>query len=186
MRKFTTEEKLIMGIVLVSMLAGCLVLTTLILTHDGISITEVSSHNGDIYLNLNDGCPLIQEHEVLFQPGTIVEKEFFIENSSPDNVYYRLYLDDLSGALANVLTITIKDGCNILYCATADQLTSADTVNAIDILYAGQRKYLTVIFYFPEDEENETQNLSLQFTVHAEAVQAQIYSFQQFDKGVCP
>ncbi len=186
MRKPTTEEKLIIGIVLVSMLSGCLVLTTLELTHSGISVTDNAFHTGAIHINLNDGSPLIQEHEILFQPGMTVERDFFIENSSTDSVYYRLYFDDLSGELANVLTITIKDGDDILYCATADQLTRTNAIDTVDVLYAGQRKNLTVLFYFPEDKENSAQNMSLQFTIHAEAIQAQAYSYQQYSEGVYP
>lgn len=186
MHKMTTEEKLIIGIVLVSMLSGCLILTSLELEYPSVCIASNAFHTGAVCVNLNDGNPLIQDHEALFQPGTTVEKEFFIENSSTDQVYYRLYLDDLSGALANVLTITIKDGNDILCCATADQLTYTNAIDTIDVLYAGQRKYLTIVFYFPEDKENSTQNLNLQFTFRAEAIQAKAYSFLQYDEGVYP
>ena len=67
-------------------------------------------HTGEVKINLNDGKPVIREHEFLFEPGMTVRKNFFIENDSTWDVYYRLDLDNISGGLAEVLTVTGKDG----------------------------------------------------------------------------
>ena len=42
-----------------------------------------------VKINLNNGQPIISEHEFLFEPGMTVKKDFFVENMSTDSVYYR-------------------------------------------------------------------------------------------------
>lgn len=100
-----------------------------------------------------------------------VVKDFFIENDSTWDVYYRLYLDNVSGGLADVLTVTIKDGDKVLYTGTANELTKQNVIAADDTLKIGQRRNLIVIFHYPENSGNGTQNLDLTFTLCAEATQ---------------
>ena len=132
-------------------------------------------------INLNNGEPVIREHEFLFEPGMTVEKEFFIENESTWDVYYRIYLDNVSGGLADVLTVTIRDGEKILYTGTASELTRQNVIAADDTLKIGQRRSLTVIFHYPEDKGNDTQNLDLTFTMCAEATQTKNNPNKLFD-----
>ena len=84
-----------------------------------------------------------------------VVKDFFIENDSTWDVYYRLYLDNVSGGLSDVLTVTIKDGDRVLYSGTANELTKQNVVAADDTLKIGQRRNLTVVFHYPEKSGNE-------------------------------
>ena len=100
-----------------------------------------------------------------------VVKDFFIENDSTWDVYYRLYLDNVSGGLADVLTVTIKDGDKVLYSGTANEQTRQNVVAADDTLKIGQRRNLTVVFHYPENSGNDTQILDLTFTLCAEATQ---------------
>ena len=70
-----------------------------------------------------------------------------------------------------MLTVTIKDGDKVLYSGTANELTKQNVVAADDTLKIGQRRNLTVVFPYPENSGNETQNLDLTFTLCAEATQ---------------
>ncbi len=81
-----------------------------------------------------------------------VVKDFFIENDSTWEVYYRLYLDNVSGGLSRVLTVTIKDGDKILYTGTANELTKQNVIAADDTLKIGQRRNLTVVFRLPRKQ----------------------------------
>ena len=109
--------------------------------------------------------------ELPYEPGMTVRKNFFIENDSTWDVYYRLYLDNISGGLADVLTVTVKDGSKIICSGSASELTQQNALAADDTLRIGQRRDLTVEFYFPEDKGNDTQDLDLTFTLCAEATQ---------------
>lgn len=171
MAETKTAKKLTGGIVAIVLLTVCLCITTFALVYASVSVENNLFHTGEVKINLNNGEPVIREHEFLFEPGMTVRKEFFIENESTWDVYYRIYLDNLSGGLADVLDITVRDGDKILYSGTASELTRQNVAAADDTLKIGQRRNLTVTFYYPEEKGNDTQNLDLTFTMCAEATQ---------------
>ena len=157
-----TAKRLTGSIIVVILLILGLVITTFALIYANISVENNIFHTGEIKINLNDGKPVIREQEFLFEPGMTVKKDFFIENESTWDVYYKIYFADVSGGLADVL--------------------SKDTVSAADeILRMKQRKNLTVYFYFPKDKGNEAQNLNMTFTMCADATQTKNNPDRLFD-----
>lgn len=171
MSETKTAKKLTGGIVTIIILAVCLCITTFALVYASVSVNDDLFHTGTVHVDLNGGKPVIQEHEFLFEPGMTVKKDFCIQNERTWDVYYRLYLDDISGGLADVLTVTILDGDKVLYSGTANELTRQNVAAADDTLKIGQRRDLTVLFHYPEDKGNDTQDLDLTFTLCAEATQ---------------
>lgn len=181
MPKIKTKNKLTSGIVTIIVLSICLCVTTFALVRSTLTVKDNLFHTGSIDINLNDGQPIIQEHEFIFEPGMTVKKDFFIENDSTWSVYYKIYFDQVSGGLADVLEVTIKDGNRILYSGTAAELTKANVVAADDILNMGEKKTLMVYFYYPDNKSNETQNLDLTFTMCADATQVKNNPNKLFD-----
>lgn len=181
MTETKTAKKLTGGLITIIVLAVCLAITTFALVYAGVSAENNLFHTGAVKINLNDGEPVIREQEFLFEPGMTVEKDFFIENESTCDVYYRIYLDNVSGGLADVLEITVKDGDKTIYSGTANELTKKNTVAANDTLKIGQKRNLTVYFHFPEDKGNEAQGLDLTFTMCAEATQTKNNPNKLFD-----
>lgn len=177
----TTEKKLTGGILAIIVLVICLCITTFALVWASVSLENNLFHTGKVELNLNDGKPVIHENEFIFEPGMTVEKEFFLKNNSTWSVYYKLYFDNISGGLADVLEISIKDGDKVLYKGTANELNSRNVSAADDILQIKEKKVLTVVFYFPEDKGNSTQNLDLTFTLCADATQTKNNPNKLFD-----
>lgn len=171
MSETKTAKRLTGGIIAIIVLAVCLCITTFALVYENVSVENNLFHTGEVKINLNDGNPVIREHEFLFKPGMTVKKDFFIKNDSTWDVYYRIYLDNVSGGLADVLTITVKDGDKTLYSGTANELTKQNVIAADDILKIGQRRNLTVVFHYPKTAGNDTQSLDLSFTLCAEATQ---------------
>lgn len=167
----TAFKKLTASIVTVIVLQICLCLTTFALVWATVSVDNNLFHTGTVKINLNDGKPVIEEHELLFEPGMTVKKDFFIENQSTWDVYYKLYFTDVEGGLADVLEVTIMYGDKALYTGTAGNLTRDNVLAANDILKLNERRELTVCFHFPEDAGNNTQNLVLTFSMSADAVQ---------------
>lgn len=166
-----TAKRLTVGIAAIIILAICLCLSTVALVYASVSVENNAFTTGNLRINLNDGKPLIREYEFAFEPGMTVKKDFFIENDSTCDVYYRLYLDNVSGGLGNVLVVTVKDGEKNLYSGIANEFTSQNTTAADDILNIGQRRELTVYFHYPEDMSNDTEGLDITFTMCAEATQ---------------
>ena len=110
MSETKTAKRLTGGIIAIIILAVCLCITTFALVYASVSVENNLFHTGEVKINLNDGKPVIREHEFLFEPGMTVVKDFFIENDSTWDVYYRLYLDNVSGGLSDVLTCRPERG----------------------------------------------------------------------------
>lgn len=176
-----TAKRLRGNIVIVIMLALCLAITTFALIYESVSVDDNLFHTGSVKINLNDGKPVIRENEFLFEPGMTVKKDFFIENESTWDVYYKIYMDDVTGGLAKVLDVTIKDGDKTLYHGTPAELNRKQVSTADEILKVNQKKTLTVYFHFPENAGNDAQSLDLTFTMCAEATQTKNNSNREFD-----
>ena len=110
MSETKTAKRLTGGIIAIIALAVCLCITTFALVYASVSVENNLFHTGEVKINLNDGKPVIREHEFLFEPGMTVVKDFFIENDSTWDVYYRLYLDNVTGGLSDVLTCRPERG----------------------------------------------------------------------------
>ncbi len=164
-----TSKKLRSGIAVVFLLAFCLCITTFALVYTAVAVEDNLFHTGTVSVNLNDGKPVITEKEFLFEPGMTVKKDFFIENESTWDVYYRIYLENIEGNLADTLTITVMDGQKVICSGTAAKLGTTEAAD--DILKLKERRKLTAYFHYPENAGNSTQNSVLSFDMCADAVQ---------------
>lgn len=142
-----TAKKLTGSVIAIVVLVVCLCITTLALVYSTVAVENNLFQTGEIKLNLNDGKPVIEEHEYLFEPGMTVEKNFFLENQSTDDVYYRLYFDNVEGGLADILDVTIRDGDTVLYSGKASALTKEQVSAADDILKLNERRELIISFH---------------------------------------
>lgn len=169
--KQDTRRQLAGRILIVIALIICLLMTTFALVRVAVSVEDNYFQTGSIEINLNDGKPVIEEHEFLFEPGMRVNKEFFIENLGTWDCYYKIYMDQVSGGLADVLDITISDGNQVLFAGTAAELSRANVQVADDTLGPKEKKNLLISFHYPENSGNETQSHTLTFRLCAEGVQ---------------
>ena len=174
-----TAKKLTASVAAIIILAVCLCITTFALVYSTVTVDNNLFQTGEIKINLNDGKPIIEEHEYLFEPGMTVEKTFFIENQGTWDVYYKLYFDNVEGGLADVLEVTVKDGNKTLYSGTPTQLEN--TQAADDLLAVGQRRTLTMYFHFPEAAGSGAQGKDLTFTLCADATQTKNNPQRLFD-----
>ena len=147
MAETKTAKRLTGGIIAIIVLALCLVVTTFALVYASVSVENNLFHTGEVKINLNDGEPVIREHEFLFEPGMTVTKDFFIENQSTWDVYYKIYFDEVTGGLAKVLQITIMDGEKMLYEGTADDVSKANVKGADDTRRINEKRISTISFH---------------------------------------
>ena len=176
-----TAKKLTGSVIAIVVLAVCLCITTLALVYSTVAVENNLFQTGEIKLNLNDGKPVIEEHEYLFEPGMTVEKNFFLENQSTDDVYYRLYFDNVEGGLADILDVTIRDGDTVLYSGKASALTKEQVSAADDILKLNECRELIISFHYPEVIGNSGQAQYLSFDLKADAVQTKNNPDRMFD-----
>ena len=71
--KTNTAKKLTGSIIAVIILALCLCFTTYAIVFATLSVENQLFQTGAIGVNLNDGKPVIEEHEFLFEPGLTVK-----------------------------------------------------------------------------------------------------------------
>lgn len=173
-------NKLTASIIAVIALAACLSITTFALVYSMVSGEDNLFQTGQIKVNLNDGKPVIEEDEFLFEPGMTVEKKFFIENQGTWDVYYKLYLDNVEGGLADVMDVTIRDGDTVLYSGKADELQKEAVSAADDVLKLNERRELTIVFHYPETGGDSGQNQYLTFDLKVDVVQTKNNPGKQF------
>ncbi len=166
-----TARRLTGGIITIIIIAVCLVITTIALVYSAVSVDGGIFGTGTVEINLNDGKSIIQSKDMDLEPGVEIEKEFFIENKSTDNVYYKIYFDEIKGGLSNKIIVTVKDGDRVLYTSLANEFTKENVQAADDVLLAGEKKNFKISFLISEESGNEVQSLDLNFTVCADAVQ---------------
>lgn len=168
-----THKKLRRSMFIAVLLALMLGVTTFALITSMVEVKDNHFDTGVVKINLNDGNPVISEDEYLFEPGMRVVKDFFIENEGSIDAYYKIYLEDVKGDLADVLQLTIREkGTDkILYQGTAKELTRGSAAVDEAVLSAGERKDLTIRFYFPKERGNEAQDKTLSFKMGATATQ---------------
>lgn len=170
--KTKTAKRLTASVAVIIMLSICLTVTTLALVLSMVSVEDNLFITGRVKLNLNDNKPVIEEHEFIFEPGMTVKKDFFIKNESSCDIYYKLYFQNVSGALADVLEVKICDNDKILFSGTPKSLTKDTIAAADDILKLGEIRKLQIYFHFPEDAGNNVQDSFLNFDMATDAVQA--------------
>lgn len=176
-----TVRRLVISVIAVVLLFIGLCLTTFALVWTSVSVENNFFQTGSVKINLNDGKPVIEEHEFLFEPGMRVEKTFFLENRSTWEVYYKVYFTNVDGGLADVLEITISDGEEILFHGTAAELTRKNVSAAKEPLLVNERRDLKILFCFPREAGNTAQDLTLAFDLCAEAVQTRNNPDKLFD-----
>ena len=101
-----------------------------------------------------------------------VEKEFFVQNNSTVDVYYKLYFENVEGELAEFLEITVKDADNELFSGKAADFVKDKAKADEAVLGAAEKRVLTISFHMPDDVENDAMGKALSFTMGASAVQA--------------
>ena len=170
----------------VSMLAIILLTAALSVTAFVLVVSTIQSdghlfHTGNVRLNLNDGKPVIQNSECLFEPGKTVEKEFTLENLSTCAVWYKFYFEQVSGAMAEQIFVQIKDGDVVVLEGKMADLTDEKTSACQASLEVLEKKTFTICFHFIKESGNELQGALLQFNFGAKAVQVRNNPDKNFD-----
>ncbi len=165
-----TGKRLTASVVIIFLLALCLAITSYALVYSMMEVEDNIFLTGQVKINLNDGLPVIRDNEFLFEPGMTVKKEFFVQNESTCDVYYRLYFQNVNGGLADVLQIKICDGDRVLYSGTPNGL-NGQVKAADDLLKINEKRELQIYFHFPQGAGNGAQQQYLSFDFTAEAVQ---------------
>lgn len=174
------SKRLALSIAAIIVMSICLAVTTFALIYSTVSVDNNFFATGIVKINLNDGKPVINENEFLFEPGMTVVKDFFIKNESTDSVYYKIYFGNVDGDLANYLDVKILMGETVLIEGRASNLTKKNVSALDDYLRTGEKRDLKIVFHFPEEIGNCAQNAYLSFDLCADAVQTRNNRYREF------
>lgn len=175
-----TGKKLRTSIIAIVILSICLCIITFALVWSMAWVNNNFFSTGKVDIDINDGKPVIEEYEYLFKPGMKVVKEFYIQNNSTCEVFYKIYFDDITGGLADVIKVTIRDDKQVLFSGKPNELTKQMVSSANDPLRLKEKKELKIEFYYPK-ESKSTKNPTLTFTLCADAVQTKNNPNREFD-----
>ncbi len=181
-----TTKRITSGIVAIIFLSICLTVTTFALVYSIVSVEDNFFSTGIVDIEIagyEDGGKIIDQNEFLFEPGMTVRKKFYIENKSTDSVYYRLYFDQPTGGLADILEVSIRDFATdtVLFSGKPSTMTRTEVLAADDILLENEKRDLWIYFHYPEGEGNRGMDQSLSFSFAAEATQVRNNPNKEFN-----
>lgn len=173
MNEQNLKKKLTMMIVTVVLLSIGLIVTSFALAS---SIAQIQNNRFSmsmgVELTINDGKPVVDVTDMVYEPGGTYVSEFPIANLGTFDVWYRVYFTDVNGALKDYITATIKEADGTVLCKGTMSELSSDKV-AVSSLAAGEEKTLTIEFYFSSEAGNAAQGQSVSFNITANATQKQ-------------
>lgn len=162
-----TRKRLAASLGLALVLALCLCAVTYALTTASETAPNNSFQTGSVKINLNDGQPVIQAQK--FEPGMVVSREFFVENTGTADAFCEVSFADVQGGLADVLVVRIADGGSVLFEGSPAEL-AANATQSIQ-LAAGEKRFLTATFLYPKEAGSSSQGEELSFVMSARATQ---------------
>ena len=174
------NKKLQINVFTLLLLCLGLCITSFALSYTVIKIENNFFKTGEIKINLNDGKPIINENDHLFEPGMTVEKPFFIKNQGAEPIYYKLNFTGVSGELSKAIDVTILD-TNRLELVSGKIYEFETDKELIGSLGRYEKQDLIARFHFPENEGNKYKGESLQFIMSAISVQTKNNPNKDFD-----
>lgn len=181
-----TGVRLYISIGVIVLLVVMLSATSYALIKSVVSVEDNEFETGQVKIDLNGGEPVFDEMEegshLNIEPGHTLKRDFYIENESTADAYVRLYMENVSGDLRDILIFDIfdEDGTAV-FSGTAAQLEQRDSYVSEEPLAAGEREVFTMIVRMPEGNGNMYQNGDLSFDMRADAVQARNNDGKEFE-----
>ena len=167
------KKKLTFMIVTVVLLSLGLAITSFALASSIVSIRNNRfSMSMGVELTVNDGNPVVDVTNMVYEPGGTYTSELPIANLGTFDVWYRVYLTGVTGELQDDIIVTIKEADGTVLCKGTMSELSSDKV-AVSSLAAGEKKTLTIEFYFSSEAGNAAQGQSVSFNITANATQKQ-------------
>ncbi len=166
------KKKAAGSLILALILAAMLVVTSVALLFSMVSVDGNTFQMGRVKIELNDGQTIFNETSLVVEPGYSVVEDFTVENTGTADAYYRLYLENVSGSLKDILVFDLYDGDQLIFSGKASELTRQNPCSGDTVLTVGETRTLTAVVKMPEETSNAVQNGSIAFDLTVDAVQA--------------
>ena len=175
------KSKLKKNAAVITALSLMLGITTLALILSFGEVKENRFITGTVDIELNGGKPIFDGSDNNIEPNYTIVKEFTIENKGTADVYYRLYVDQVSGPLQEVLNFKIYEGDQLLFNGPVSTLTKEHPCTSEKILAAGETRVLRQEVNMSKDSDNRYIDEMMQFDMTADAVQVKNNPKKEFN-----
>lgn len=161
--------------------AVVLVGTAWALTRSHALLPDHTFETGTVSIDLNGGEPVF-DGNVPMEPGRTLIEDFTVTNTGSASCYFRVYVRNLSGALAPSLDVTIsdKETGSVLYDGAMADLESKVACVVADTLEPGQTQVLTAVVHMGEAAGNGSQTADVAFDLCADATQVRNNEGREF------
>lgn len=132
-----------------------------------------------VELYINDGEPIVDSANMIYEPGGTYVSEFPITNLGTYDVWYRVFFTDVDGSLSDYITVTVKEPDGTVMCQGTLNDLGKERV-AVSSLAAGEKRVLYIEFYFSSSAGNDAQGQTVSFNITANATQKKNNPDQDF------
>ena len=180
MNEQSLKKKLNIMIVTVVLLVIGLAVTSFALASSIVSVRNNRfTMSMGVSLKVNDGNPVVDMTDILFEPGGTYRSEFPISNLGTFDVWYRIYFTDVEGELKDEINVTIKEQNGTVLCQGKIGELGSNEV-AVSTLASGEEKTLIIEFHFSSTADNDAQGKAVSFNITADATQQKNNPGQDF------
>lgn len=165
------NKKYVRSFILLIVLLSMFLMTTYALLVASLTIYNNTFVTGEVKINFNDSKKVFDETDFRLSPGSSISKRMTIQNIGTGAVYYRLYMENVSGDLNDRLIFRIYGDNRLLKQTKASEFTRDNALIFDAPLEVNQTVTYVMEAYLPEDTENVYQNGVLHFDLIANAIQ---------------
>ena len=176
----TSRYKFYIRLLSVVVLVACLWISTLALSYAKVAVHNNVFTTGTVSLDLNGGKPIIKDGEILFKPGDKFIREFYIENTGTDDLYYKFWFTNINGELDDYIDITIVSDGKVISRGNIGAQTRAASESVDPSLAPGERRAFKMVFHMSEVAKNRIKNKYVEFDFCAGATQVKNNPQRQF------
>ena len=167
-----TAKRLTAHLAVIVLLCFMLALTTWALVASFVSVDGNVFEMGTVKIELNGGKTVFDGTDMNVEPGHSLVREFTVANTGTADVYYRLYLENVTGSLQEALIFEIYDGTTLLFRGTASEWNRESPCEDGAVLPSGETRTLTAVVKMQESAGNAYQGGGITFDMTVDAVQA--------------
>ena len=169
-KRSKTEKRIIAGLAALVLAIVCLCVNSLVLGPMAKSSRvdvmkggdQADSERDPVNVDIFGGEDIIGDGELIINPGSDFTKEFYIKNNDTEAVYY--WFSDVSGKLADFLTVSLTSNGNVLYEGKASGIADFNSDKSFTIA-PGEREDFVLTLIYPEDSGNSSQNKDFSFSI---------------------
>lgn len=166
-----TERRLVVCLSAIAVLFLMLVVTTYALVYSMVALDGSFFDNAYVALDLNQGKPVFSVRDTKLAPGGSFSKPFTITNRGTADVWYRIYMENVKGTLAQAIDCEIYEDGELVFSGRLADMTRHGAYVSAQGLAVGETTILTAVLKMPGSTTNDYNGGWVTFDLAADGVQ---------------